>query len=358
MKTIRASSIDRILKCPPSSIEPAVKIESADDGSAALGDAVHEASACMVMGDAPDIDAIAMHHEVGASEVDRLYRKAQEQWMEISTRFPADVPVVVEQSESVVLQDGAVTMTRHADVLAEENGYRFVVDWKTKRREDYGEHEQQMNAYVYPQGFAFVAWLQHGQVEFYRKTEDQLQAWRIELVDKVINPDRYPYKPDENTCRFCPRRHECPALQQMQRAGVNAMVQVKEGSIVRAEDIVQAFKQKKMIQKVIATFEGALKLQAAAGPIVGDEDMIVLKTVVKKPIDARKAWPIVAEHLSEDEFAPAVTLAKGKLVDAVRAKTAGKKIDAERAFLADLKAVDAFGHKPQYQLELKRRDDL
>lgn len=344
---IRCSKLPLFFHCPSSASDWQRPIESTSD-AADLGTVVHAVLAAMVRGQEPELTTIARPSGVDVGEVERLVAYGKKAWREIG---PAINDPIAEHS----FDGGCLTGT--CDVLS-TSGQLVVVDWKSGQV--YRDHKEQMRGYAHlaynGQDFpvkAVIAWLQFGFYEVWDFTQADLDSLPgdIERTSKDIGRK---YSPGSD-CAFCRGRAECPAKADYERMAANALAVVEPGALTR-ERLASLYPQAKLLQSALAAYDEMLHAELADGPLhLPDGRRIELKSIPRQEILPLPAWPMLASELTQDELAACVTIGKGKLMDAIGAKSAkGQKGRDQIRMLTRLKEVGAINETSFQKIQVSK----
>lgn len=360
MKTVRASSCGRADVCAQSTIPPKVRID-ASDPTAAMGTAAHTCMAALINGKGAPLSWIAEDNDVDEDELRRLVGYGGQAWEELKTLFP-DAKAEYYMEHEI---DG-VMFTGHAD--AKCSSLPRILEVKAGWKADPESHLGQLKMYCWlrlqemltcSEATGVFVFLRDRTWVKYTWSREELDQWARNLANKVINAETSPFSPGTH-CQYCPREHECPAIQAQTRAGLALAEMSERGGPMVPADALLAYAAIQHAERVCRTARTSLRNHIAThGPIEADGQCLSLKTIRKREISAQFGWDVMASRLTIDELAKVVKVGIGDLVKAVRAKAGtsprsprGAKGMAERAFMDELDAAGALTVREQTQLEL------
>jgi hypothetical protein len=307
---LRPSSIARVIACPPSLVPPAVLIDTPSEVRSE-GSAVHEWMSKRIKGADVDANAIALKWGVDANEFGKLTRLALARWLSVADHFAgcetehAFRPLTWEHASGETL-----TLAGTCDVIAVDDGATVkILDHKTGWGD--GDHQSQMRAYgvlalaEYEECnrvFACVLGVRQGTLDTYEWTRGELFEWFADAVDTIFaKRDIYGHSP--NTCRFCPRRHECPARQTMVRDAV-AMVTIMDADApltLTPEQIGDLYLRAKLVEDAAGQVLDLIRSAVfdAGGVLDAGENQIVLEQTQKREIDVAAGEAVLTQFLGD-----------------------------------------------------------
>lgn len=343
----RASSANLYSLCPAAAHDEndEVLVNPVDDAGT-LGTAVHEAAAEIVMNQIPDYDAIQSKYNLDAGqrkELEIMAAVARRFWDEYAPQFGQRF---VEHA--IVCGED----TGHCDVIGDTEDVVRVLDWKTTRLSDVN-YTPQMMTYLWLALSDFpraklqyiICFLRDKTIEVSREfSAEEVCQWHAEYVDRLRSWDGRTYNPGGH-CGYCRRKAVCPSI----RAELAQLCDDNEMAENRVADLpsevkVSLWERIGMAQRFLERAREIIKLQAeaAGGTLNGEGKSLVLKEQQKQSIRAREAWPVLTSRLTEDDLAPAVSIKKTELLDAVAAKAPrGEKKHAKEALMEELEAAGA-----------------
>jgi len=317
------------------------------DDAGTLGTAVHDGCAEIVRGRPADTGAIALQYGLDeAQKRDLIWLLA------VATRFWAEYGTQFGEEPSVERELTAMDHSGHTDVLGADPPVARVLDWKTTRLEVIN-YQPQMMEYLWLVGHSpdspipssfdcqyILVFLRDRTVEVSAVMDRQtVDDWHVEYMRRINEWDGKTYCPGGH-CRYCPRLAHCPA----QRAIIQQAMQSVTVDDLPVEDVVTLYERLRWAEAFCDTTIKAIKLRAEAegGEIVADGRALTLQEQNRQKIRAREAWPVIMSRLTEAELAPAVTIGKTALLDAIGKKSPrGQKKAEKEALMAALEAANA-----------------
>jgi len=314
-----------------------------DSDIAAEGRALHEmASDYVRTGTMPE----------GETDAERLYllHGIASAWEEVKAEFPNPIT-----ERALSSQTPRCVFTGHPDVYSVDTRDIAVLDWKSGHNAE---------ASVLPQmiGYAHLIFSQdkrrhsgtcHIRVVWLR--ERTIQRWDFnyrDIWEMMREMHRHIWEWDGKDytvgphCQYCPRFYACPARREIVRAAADELAGMDFEAMTRAEmgpRVIDLYERVKMLERQTDNFRKWLRADIGAnGPLTGDGRQIFLSTTHGAAIDPQAAWPILSQHLSDEELAATVKIGKKKLLDAVAAKIArGKKRKARQSLMRVLEKAGA-----------------
>jgi hypothetical protein len=363
-------------RCPQSIRGTELPIADWWGEAALIGRAVHDA--CQIMVNTGSIEepqqaAVALRHSL-AEQARRDYRIcvacARDFWRQYAGHFPQP-----RTEEQITVEEDGLRWTGHPDVLSvgnwggEPNGRIVrILDWKSTWLED-ADYRAQMMRYLWlacrtipaNRYQSIVAYLRDKTAETSPEyTRDDLEAYHRDFVERVLKAENPAFGPGQH-CTFCPRLPTCPAHTAIVRrvvADLDAPDTRAASFPLAPAQIVKLHERVKMLEGLCERFHLYAKGAAiqAGGRLIGGEgrDLAII-TMPRDEIDALKAWPLLTQRLTVGELAAAVTIGKGKVLEAIVAKAPrGAKKRAGEAFMKELDAAGAVTTKETQQLRIVR----
>jgi hypothetical protein len=360
MRSLRCSSLPMFLKCSHSQDQSELLIE-AYNGAADLGTAAHDAMRSVINEQPVDVALFARRHGVEEKELGPLVWYGRQVWEQLRDAFP--LPDTEIETELFVK---GFRLTGHIDVLSQIGriAARFL-DWKTGRKED-ADYRAQIAGYATTlilrydlnEAIGSVAWLRSQSLETYVFTRADALAF-VERISAALNPGAR-YRHGEH-CAYCPRSHNCEALVAIGRRDAAIFSQAAvEQTVATAppSEVVSMRRQTKVIEAFIKSFDEAVKRRVAKeGPLPSGDgyELALEEEAGKRIIQTLKAWPLLQEHLTDEELASCVKVS-ASAVDSIVAKKAGKGkgAAAKRALAAELEAAGAVSREAETKLRERR----
>jgi hypothetical protein len=337
-----------LFACAPSQAPVDMLVETAN-AAATLGTAVHDGCTSIVAGLPVDVQLLALRHGVDERELAILLHFARQAWTELAPSFPdARTEVGVEYEHD------AFTLTGHIDVLSVLDGHARFIDWKTGRKEE-ADYYAQLAGYALclilglglKSATASVVWLRSQTIETYTFTAADVHAFaaRLREASDHANDGRYRYG---QHCSFCQRSHSCPALAAIARRDVAIFAAGDVTESIATMDsaaVVSVRRRLKVLQTFAESCDQAIRRRVAEGGPLDSGDGYQLALVEengKREIDTAKAWPILQDHLDDQELAGCVTVSAKAVDDAVSSKAGrGNGKSAREALRLELEAAGA-----------------
>ncbi len=231
-----------------------------------------------------------------------------------------------------------------------------VLDWKTGR--ELRAKPGQLYAYAsaacvaaggFPsQGWVYTGeiWCRHDQVIQRKITAERLAAFEDKLKRALDRPSDT-YKPGAH-CGFCPRADTCEARVARLKSTADALgglPALPDAKTIAPADLARLYDKAQDLGRLLDQYYKILNAAIEQhGPIdVGDGSRLELREMTKTEIDAKAAWRHLRQAgLSDEEINDVLSVAKGKLERAVKAKhPRGKKESAWSELFGVLRAADA-----------------
>lgn len=360
---VRASFLPIIAKCPGALHDCGEVTVKMDAGPVtAGGSAVHEVCREIVATSKrpEDLSPYVKRHGCDEDFLGRASWYALKFWEEMRGAFP-------EPNTEVELKApfGPYSLAGHTDLLSiAEDVEARVLDWKGGYRTD-ADAEPQMRGYAYlacesfclPKAQATVVWLADQTYQSWSWTRGELQQWAADTAERIAQwAGEYTVG---DHCRYCPRFFGCPGQTAILRSTIEdlALIDASPGlmELTRLAEIYPAVQN---VERLCQAYRDlARNVIAAKGPIPMPEDMqLALVASNRETIDAKAAWSILTQQLTEDELSPAVTISKTKALKAISDKAPrGQKGNAKTAIVEALKAAGAITTKQIQSLRVVRR---
>lgn len=384
MRTIRASACPRVMQCPASAYlsDDEIAIDESSD-AAKLGTAVHAIAKDIVEGGltvGPPVEPYAERYGVtDITELRVLTAYVRQAWFGtpdepgLKVHFP-NPAVECKMSTVICDEDGnpELKLTGTLDLGQWAECEILIGDYKSGRKEDTGQHEDQLAAYgklaadiaAAPATVVkvFPIWLRDKYYYVREYTTAELDEWSIRLRDKLREgPNSYC---TGDHCHFCPKRHSCVALRQTLQAAATMFAleptapqlwpAIVEGSLLPAASVLPILERAKQLANYAdKLFKGLKELIKEHGPIKLDNGQTIdlKERAGKKIIDPTTSFDVIAEYLNWEDFMPAVTIGKTKLEKAIKGTVERGKGKLWEEALAKLEAAGAISQgKPSYSL--------
>lgn len=360
---LRASALPLAFRCPASVRRATLPISETSE-PADLGSAAHEALRALPEGRGiqwADLPAIAAKWNVTADELRMLAAMGNGLWPELAPMFPN---AMTELALSAEIADG-VRLSGHLDALSVVGAEGHALDWKTGRKDS--DYSQQMRGYAaltllddarLTKVTIFVVWVRDGEVERYTMTREQLPAWLDELRVTVVEWDGV-YRPGPH-CRYCPRSHECAAVNAIVRRDVSAILDTGGAPSLLdmpPAEIVALYRKAGLVIDYAERVRAIIKAHVETnGDVVTHDGRLTLVQETRRELDTLAAWPVLeAAGFDDDDFAECVKLSLSKVEKRVAQKAGrGKGKAAIQELGAKLQAVGAIKTNTITKLTEKR----
>ena len=360
MLTIRCSSLDRAMTCSGSLAEPKIPYNPNTD-EAREGTAGHEALAKIVIGEIPDIEAIAAKHDIETEALAELVGRGKRAWEDLRKWFPNPA---TEIRMSDFFGGDVVELRGTADVLASSPDTLAVLDWKFGWAPS--EHTYQLLGYadlavgecgMPTSGHVLCCevWVRAGEIRVRRYDMDALADFDRVLISQVRQTGKQ-YGPGLDACRYCPHQTSCQARDEWMRSSVTALTPVAENQALTPAMVGSLYERAKMLGKALDRYDEVLKAMLAQAPVpLPDGRKIVLEERQQDKVRPSKAMPYLREglQLTPDEADEILSVSKGGIERVVKARAPkGKGAAAVRETMAALAAADAVEEITKRQIKV------
>lgn len=352
---IHCSALPRILSCPQSRHAPTVRIED-ESPEARIGSAAHEALAAEVRGDYVDIEPIAQRHGVEPDAIRPLYFTGRQIWRKYEQALTA---VRVEEEASLVLDpDGAFKLIGTADVVAEtDNGTLVVLDWKTGAEGDPWAQLLGYAAMHFQPGHqlckCIAAWLREQIVEIRDYEPIEVNDFFAQVIE-ALNSDTY--NPTPQNCRFCGRRHECPARTALVRASISDFLAEAKSRVPAPERLARLYPQVQLLKQALDQYQAVLKATLEEhGPLpLGDGRQLVLEEARRESLSPAA----VLKELPVETVLPALSVSRPKLCRVIAdGALRGQKKKAIDEFMSRLREQGGVSETTFHKIALRRIEE-
>lgn len=283
VKTIRCSSLPRIMVCPASLQTPNIDIDTSGD-VAALGTAVHEVLNDIIhqkLDVVPNLDAYIKKYSIDEEDLQFLTWRGMEIW----TKFkPMLVHDTISCERELIGSCGSEwRITGHLDVCAElihsasDEKILVIIDWKSGYVErDYNNQlmgyawlaTKVINGHLSANGIPtytaikiVTAWLRAGVWDVIDLSLKDIDGFG-ERLRSILESPKHTYSPSDAHCLYCPRSSECPARAQLVQSAINNMLPMgmEEGAALSSrEKLAQVYEQSKLLKRALEDYTDALK---------------------------------------------------------------------------------------------------
>ena len=375
MLNVRCSSLNRLAVCAASIVPPATRIEEPSE-PAELGTSVHGFLACniAISGSSGIMTGIDEHAPTpeGTDRVtfQKLCGLAWSRWSNVAHNFPEPKveysfrPFLHLLGEWGIQHEG-ITLTGTADVLSIVGDEARILDHKTGWHD--GNHSQQLRGYAWlalnefpecTRARVSVLNVRNGTIDTEVWDRTELAAWWFALAKHIVR-NREIFAPSDE-CRFCPRRYECPAKQQMIAAAAKSLdlgdiTAMTPGELLafhaRAKAVEGAAKVAlQIIKEAVHDMGGVVD--------VGDGRELAIECGERREIQFANAEDVLKANLG-DAWRECVSVGNGDL-EKVAMKVAPKRGGAKlkRKIWEELDAADAIEVKVQEKLVVRKSLNL
>lgn len=359
---LRPSSLNRGALCAQSLVEPVSHIEVANDASS-LGSACHEFILPRLAGQTqcPELTDVAEKWDVDLKELEDGVDRCRASFAKVKHHFPSPA---IEVPMNWTDPDSGITLAGQTDLGSVVSGQVRILDLKTGWLDT--DCSPQMKAYALlacktmgaTEAYALVLRPRHRSFEGWTWSIADLESWWRRLMHHVRAGV---YQPGEH-CGNCRRWHECPAGRDLVRQWAKAIVDFAgdgteiEGALP-ADTLADLVTQSRVIEKACAFVRALVKdhVSRAGGSMVCEDGReLELSSVRMESIKFTEGETILRKALGE-QFGECVTVGKGKVEDAIKAKMGRVAKKAAVKDLFDcLAAAGAIETKTVEKLELHR----
>jgi hypothetical protein len=345
LTTLRASALPMAFACPASVRKAEIQINESNDAANA-GTATHEVLQALPQTGKIDwegIPEIAKRYGADPDETRMLSAMGFKLWKQVNESF---AHAMTEVSLELEILPGVI-LTGHTDALAVSQTSIRVGDWKSGRKDS--DYSQQLKAYAamallstedMQEATGTALWIRDQEIENYTLSRADALAWKQSLIDRVINWDGI-YRPGKH-CAFCPRSHECEAVNAMVRRDIAAFTDKSLVARLECEletmphsDVVSAYQKASLIVRYAERVREAVKAHIEKhGDIVADGVRISVDESTTRELDPLKSWPILEGlGFGDEDLARAIKLRISELEEIIRERTPrGKKGEAVKNF--------------------------
>ena len=350
---VRPSAMGRLKECASSAGNPEAIHDPASEAQRS-GSAAHEGIWHRIStGEDPDLAAVAKKWGLlDDSEVVIPYAMFRRAWTQLEPHFPDP------QAELAVTSD---LTAGTADLVSIGSDRTSVLDWKTGRM--LGSHRYQLMAYAYclrheygmpSEGVIRGATVhlrhEHWTVDEFSDADlDGFAAMVREQVDRIGTH----YAAGEH-CTFCPSRLGC----QTQAAYVRHAIATLSDQEIEPARLAALYPQYKQAMAALEAYKTALNAAVARGPLpMGDGKVLRMQEQTRKSIRPLEAWPVLQEHMTNEELASTIRIGKGAVERIVKDRAArGDKAKSAAALIDRLSEAGAIDEAVFTRLEVVRDD--
>jgi hypothetical protein len=186
-------------------------------------------------------------------------------------------------------------------------------------------------------------------------TRDEIRGWFKSFLRRSAFWDGVTYNPGDH-CMWCKRFYVCPARAQMISSAVSGLIGAGDSSmivdgdnnLVDPDKIYEAYKQSRLLKKIISKFEEDLKAETTKRGFIGIPSLAgnrgfgYTSRKGSMKIDSKAAWDTLLEYFTDDELSNIVNVSKGALEETAKKKAPkGKKAAFVREIMDGLSASGA-----------------
>ena len=306
---VRASSAPLAMKCPGSQFG-GLRINE-NNQPATVGTATHELISDYInrVGAAWDPETarkVCAKHHILDSIDDVVFLSAKAFSIYDDMVESGMIQGAIRTEVAYELEGPGYLLTGHADVVGTVEAVNVVVDWKTGRvRRIYRD---QLMAYAILAGGmhkptrVYTVWVRDGEADFEEFTPKDCRDWLSDFEERVVGWGGTKYVTGSH-CIHCPRKSNCPALLEQNRALITTLLPGAPEGITGLEhmdaQVVVAWLHKfQMFDAISKQFRSAWRELVKERDVPDGFDH-VWRAVRKKgatSIDVDKALPVLQQH--------------------------------------------------------------
>jgi len=312
-KTIRVSSLPRIMSCHASKNEVEIEINE-DSDAASMGTAVHRVLELAVKNEDEYISQEAINEVAADQKVDDieelgiLSHVGFKAW---KTNIEPHINIhtlEVETALSFHVDDW--TVTGHPDLMGvtKDGNTLMVVDWKTSRVES--DFSSQLKAYgyamlpMYPdvkEVMLVTVYVRSQVIDVVKNTRHEIEVEYYNELSNVLKSERY--NPSNSNCMFCPRLN-CEAKKELAHSSLLMLSNIGEN--VTAQQYAEVYEKIKFVEKIAEKAKKVMKehIKEHGALSTGDGMEVAVTEEVRTSMNFEKALPSIAAMLIPDEFMP------------------------------------------------------
>lgn len=301
---VRASALNRVIKCAPSLIAPKFNYQSADPNTK-LGTVFAEFISLHIKN--PDenvfqkIKEVSSKHRIEPDELSLLAWNGVKCWTHLSKKFPSPL---VEQEVSATFKNGVISLTLIGtiDLVSCDSGLARIIDWKFGSY--HTNHYQQLMAYaaclMANNHYIDEVWL--GTVDLLNveikpeglhSRDFVLNEWLPQVMEKVIQ--QVTYTPGVH-CGYCPRYVECQPRMEYFNSAFMQFLRLGEEKTWDDLDEVEILGIAKILEKQIAVVKDCIKAKikrSTEQKLTTSLGTLRLKSETRREIITEIALPIL-----------------------------------------------------------------
>lgn len=351
---IRCSALPLVTICGHSAIKPDVHVNQWSAPSA-TGTTTH---ACLRRHIETGWNSV---EEIADDETRFLVSQGIKMW-----RTLRDWIVYPVCEQEVEADFGEFVLTGHTDIQSVAERTIRIVDWKSGRLDSL--YREQMLGYgaaalradpSLERAECYISWLRTREVEVHVFERCELDEWKGRLLES-LGAKRYNVGPH---CYGCARGHECPGHGAIVRRDIASLEWVSASEIqhglssMSRERIIELSEKAKLVSARAQCVLSAIRSHVEEhGPVVARGSELCIVEESRRSVDTSAAWPVLMEHLTDDELSAVVDVSLSRASSAVALKKSrGEKGRARAEFFRQLKAAGAIRHTNVKKL-VKRRE--
>ncbi|MGH9806130.1 MAG: DUF2800 domain-containing protein, partial [Terriglobia bacterium] len=359
------------LSCAAAAHPEGPEVDSSDP-SARMGTAVHSVLGIAIAnpseystgnGVADLAGTFAAIHDADADEVRILCRQAWRCWEQLREHFPNPAS---ETYGEALFPGAGVRLTGHIDVFSLGDDEARILDWKTGFAGE-GDHTGQLKGYGVlglrknpdiQTVRACLVRVREQTADWFAWTREELEEWGAGLAERLsaVKPR---YSPGKH-CGYCPRQLECvPRVVYMRNAVLALDALPVNPETLTGTQCTELLDRARLVESICADVRDIIKARVAAagGMMLADDGReLVLIDQERKAIDPVAGWPVLRQHLAEDQIRGCATLAKGKVEGAISdSAPRGRKGKLVAEVLGELDQAGALVRTTIQRLEVRRQ---
>ena len=186
-------------------------------------------------------------------------------------------------------------------------------------------------------------------------SKDDIANWLLRVVSTKERTDVF--NPIFQTCKYCPRKYECPAIEKMLLSFGNVLIEKTHTDIMGNEGLGLMHDKIKLLKKVIGDAENFIKAHVhACGNIkVSDGRNFFMKETKRETIDITEAWEVMTQNFSGEQMATFMNVTKKDMMKIIRSRAGkGMKNKDEETFMELLRKNHAVDSKIHHRLTIEK----
>ena len=360
---IRCSALPRILECPGSLTPPIISLLT-DNADAAVGRAAHEALSLMVKKAEVDLKKIAKKHEIPIDQIAPLYFIGRRIWSEYE-----DALVIIAAERHMMREIiPGVELGGTPDIIARavQEARPTIVPWDWKSGVMVRCRDQLIGyAWLFKKDWpseyakAAVCWLREQMVDIEDIGIDEVDALPDRIREAIAHQERF--SPNYDSCKYCPRQHECPAHTALVRKSIDTLSEIRERfEALPPAELASLYPKAKLIEGFLKHYHATLRntVAIASELSTGDGRKLTIQPTERQNLITETALPLLTKKLgSLEDVYPAIKLSRKEAIGLVRdAAPRGPKKEAQEALMAELDEAGAIERKIIEKLTVTKED--